>query len=115
MSNPNKITSCKFGFPIAVHNIITRKTVSKNTRNLATRNREHSPKWIFNSREGVGKNAIAKYLQTTEYSSDPVKTFELIYVRRCKEMLDTAESVLTNRLNPDLCVQKLLVTSIALP
>ena len=30
-------------------------------------------------------------------------------------MLDTAESVLTNRLNPDLCVQKLLVTSIALP
>ncbi|CAH8435813.1 unnamed protein product [Dicrocoelium dendriticum] len=96
--------------------------IGKTTRRLSIRAREHCPAWLYS---GVRKNitsAVLSHLVDSDHQIDSRDAFTPIYcvpgrftrAVRCR-LLSTAEAIAIRLHNPDLCAQKKLVHTLALP
>jgi hypothetical protein len=89
--------------------------IGRTQRHLSDRVAEHLPKWLFSSANKQPRTAITKHLVDTMHTNGSPDSFSVISIQRNARLLRFAEAVAIRRMKPELCVQKDMVQSLALP
>jgi hypothetical protein len=99
--------------------------LGRTDRKLQVRMNEHIPKWLVKrmSEPAAASNpcqrnplsSIARHLMTTGHIVDLNSCFSVIHRYQNSSILRIIESLLICRLNPPLCIQKLMMISLKLP
>jgi hypothetical protein len=88
--------------------------VGRTERQLSVRAAEHLPRWLFTANRKQPKSSITKHLLDTNCTAT-LNAFQVISRQSKPNVLRWAEAVAIRRLKPDLCVQKEMVLTLALP